>query len=241
MGLARKPNTPENRSRRCLSQFFHSLAGRPHCVGQRHRVFGIGCRAANLTDGRTIMPVHSNRHGYTMRDLLVVVTLICLLLAIIVPAVRISREASRRAYCNSNLKNIGLAPQNYHDTYRRFPMGVRHAGLAPGGDPPIEAALGPSWWYAIVPFVQSTGRLYDRMAATQRPGGPAGTEFTANDMIAAGIPVEWLSSGLDLMRCPSSPLPTDRDADGADSSAQLRGHRWRLRSRSRCLRVSVGA
>jgi prepilin-type processing-associated H-X9-DG protein len=152
------------------------------------------------------MPVHSNRHGYTMRELLVVVTLICLLLAIIVPAVRISREASRRAYCNSNLKNIGLALQNYHDTYRRFPMGVRHAGLAPGGDPPIEAALGPSWWYAIVPFVES-GRLYDRMAATQRAGGPAGTEFTADDMLAAGIPVEWLRSWCDLMRCPSSPLP----------------------------------
>jgi prepilin-type N-terminal cleavage/methylation domain-containing protein len=182
-------------------------AGRPHRVEQRHRVFGIGCRVANLTNGRTNMPVHSNRDGFTMRELLVVVTLICLLLAIIVPAVRISREASRRAYCNSNLKNIGLALQNYHDTYRRFPMGVWHAGLAPGGDPPIEAALGPSWWYTFVPFMES-GRLHDRMAATQRVGGPARCEFTANDMIAARVPVGWLSSGLRYLRCPSRPLPT---------------------------------
>jgi len=92
------------------------------------------------------------RRGFTLRELLAVVTIICVLLALLVPLIQESRGRSRRTYCGNNLKNIGLGLQNYHDTYKMFPMGAMHSGANPGGDPPVNAALGPSWWFGIAPF-----------------------------------------------------------------------------------------
>ncbi len=124
------------------------------------------------------------RPGYTLRELLAVVTLLCLLLAIIVPSVRSARENAQRLQCSNNLKQTGLSLQNYHDVFRQFPFGALHSGIAAEGDPPINAALGPSWWYGLIPF-QQKGALYDQLQLAQQAGG---TEFTADAMTAAGLP-----------------------------------------------------
>ena len=63
----------------------------------------------------------TNRHGFTLRELLVVLVIIFILVALIFPAINDSSEASKRMQCSSNLRNIGLAMDIYHDARKTLP------------------------------------------------------------------------------------------------------------------------
>ena len=92
--------------------------------------------------------IHKRLNGFTLVELLVVIAIIGILVGLLLPAVQAAREAARRMQCTNNLKQIGLAMHNYHDTYRSFPIGHHFPGQGNG--------TGWTWTYSILPFIEQS-------------------------------------------------------------------------------------
>ena len=95
------------------------------------------------------------RRGFTLIELLVVIAIIAVLIALLLPAVQAAREAARRTQCVNNLKQLGLAAQNYVSANNVFPPQTSWPTMAANvtGNT-IGLQWGFNWYYAIFPQLE---------------------------------------------------------------------------------------
>ena len=105
------------------------------------------------------------RRAFTLVELLVVIAIIGILIALLLPAVQAAREAARRAQCTNNLKQLGLALQNYHDTYKTFVPRKQESH--------VGYSNRHSGFIGLLPFMEQ-GAMYDQIAAGDATYGPFG-------------------------------------------------------------------
>ncbi len=144
----------------------------------------------------------SSRHGFTLIELLVVIAIIAILIALLLPAVQQAREAARRTECKNNMKQLGLALHNYHDTNKKFPHGTRN---------PLGA---PNWRVCILPFMEQTA-LYNQLDLSNQSNiGGFSSQRTNNTSYGYGSAENSILAGLTLpgWGCPSSTNPLNDTA-----------------------------
>ncbi len=175
-----------------------------------------------------------NRHGFTLVELLVVVAIIGVLVALLLPAVQAAREAARRAHCSNNLKQIGLALQNFHSARKTFPPGQVDNDNNNYG-----------WAIYILPYLEErptydllTGNgvelIYRHGKHKLRCGGGENIDECDNEMEvsknhAGGI----CKNTLNVFMCPTDVLP-DTDDDGYGKSNYCANLGWSFGSRWGC-------
>ncbi|MAT68248.1 MAG: hypothetical protein CMJ58_01865 [Planctomycetaceae bacterium] len=99
------------------------------------------------------------QRAFTLVELLVVIAIIGILVALLLPAIQAAREAARRTQCKNNMKNVGLAMLNHHDSLGSFPTGGSHWGIRLEQYVENGRALGTKkqglgWGYQLLPYLE---------------------------------------------------------------------------------------
>ncbi len=135
------------------------------------------------------------RRGFTIIELMVSLAVIGILLALLLPAVQMAREAARKTQCRSNLHNIGIALHSYHSTHSSFPAGMNR---------------GLSLHVMILPYVDRAD-LYQLASLDSQPSA-----FSNNLKLAA--------TRILLYACPSDPFGTTPLRHGGYPTSYVGNH-----------------
>ena len=142
--------------------------------------------------------------GFTLIELLVVIAIIAILIALLLPAVQQAREAARRSQCKNNLKQIGLALHNYHDTFNVFPYGNDAAATTVANNPTLFPLVkNQTGWVQLLPYFDQAP-LYNTINASAAMGrwvSSSGKPLAGGGPTAANATAS--STRLNALLCPS--------------------------------------
>lgn len=155
---------------------------------QNRRTSSVEARANRLGNVRS---------GFTLIELLVVIAIIAILVAILLPAVQQAREAARKSSCKNNLKQLGLALQNYLDVHEVFPYGYDDSPATRKRD---------TFFHRVLPFIEQTA-LYE--------------EYESRNLTwVHWYPSDFASQAVDSFMCPSDPSSPATGGGGSDNGFQ---------------------
>jgi prepilin-type N-terminal cleavage/methylation domain-containing protein len=147
------------------------------------------------------------RRGFTLVELLVVIAIIGVLVALLLPAVQAAREAARRSQCQNNLRQLGLAMQNFHDQRGGIPPLVTHTGYA-------------SFFVHILPFIEQNP-MYEMLN---------GNNSSKNTALSTVMTTNWTNlnsteqnafGSLQAYLCPSRRSGTNISMNGNNSDGPV--------------------
>lgn len=169
-------------------------------------------------------PRNQSRKAFTLIEMLVVISIIVVLMGLILPAIQKAREAANRMACASNLRQLGIALNNYHNDYKRLPPGllgpIDHVGI----DSDTTAVDRGPWvgtLFYLLPYVEMDN-IRNQLCDVQHtyPGGPLPPSGAPLKVALQGEAMGWwtdtggynLSIGsqrIKLFMCPSDTVDSD--------------------------------
>ena len=135
--------------------------------------------------------LNRSRPGFTLIELLVVIAIIAVLIALLLPAVQQAREAARRTQCRNNLKQLGLALHNYHDSFGLFPPGYVDRNGNPNITPDNDQGPGWGWSAFLLPYMDQN---------------PVYNQINFSVGVGLGSNAQISQLPLNMFQCPSDPL-----------------------------------